>query len=453
MKYVCLWSRDWSIGGGPAPEEAARLLEVVPRVVVERRGVVWADVRGLSGVEIVGALLDRAGPGEVRAGMAAVPVVAEVATRVGAGRVREVGAGEERAFLAPLPLSLLGPEEKLLSLFEGVGVECCGELAALEREAVEVRFGPEGVRLWRLARADDPRRLFAPIPPERPHASLDFIDYVVTDPERLVFTANALLGSVTAELRSRGEHARRLSLTLELAGGGSWQRTIRPARPTASREVWLRLVRGVFERVSIPDAVAGVRLEVEAAEAAVSYQGDLFDRGFATVSAVEAALARLIESQGAVVVEPVDTEHPLPERRREWVAIDPLDRPSADARGRGAGGGLAGSRKGAPYTGVSDRVDGAAEVVPRLSLQLLPEPRPIDVESDEWRDHLRPVRYRDRSGWRRLVTVSGPDRVSGGRWEEPYAREYFRCVTEEGALVWLFRDARLGTWFLHGWWD
>jgi hypothetical protein len=39
-------------------------------------------------------------------------------------------------------------------------------------------------------------------------------------------------------------------------------------------------------------------------------------------------------------------------------------------------------------------------------------------------------------------------------WEEDaYAREYFRAVTGEGALVWLFRDAVADRWFLHGWWD
>ncbi len=64
----------------------------------------------------------------------------------------------------------------------------------MEREAVEVRFGPAVVESWRRARADDRRQLFTPIPRLLPHASLDWTDYVLTDPERLVFTANALLG-------------------------------------------------------------------------------------------------------------------------------------------------------------------------------------------------------------------------------------------------------------------
>jgi len=36
---------------------------------------------------------------------------------------------------------------------------------------------------------------------------------------------------------------------------------------------------------------------------------------------------------------------------------------------------------------------------------------------------------------------------------ESYAREYFRVVTTDGSLVWLFRGAARDRWFLHGWWD
>ena len=36
-----------------------------------------------------------------------------------------------------------------------------------------------------------------------------------------------------------------------------------------------------------------------------------------------------------------------------------------------------------------------------------------------------------------------------------YAREYFRCVREDGMMVWLFHGSKQQTtdWFLHGWWD
>ena len=72
--------------------------------------------------------------------------------------------------------------------------------------------------------------------------------------------------------------------------------------------------------------------------------------------------------------------------------------------------------------------------------------------SEGARDHQMPLEYRDRE-WMEILSAAGPDRVSGGQWTEPYAREYFRCVTDDGMMVWIYRDAREDEWYLHGWWD
>jgi protein ImuB len=487
MMHVCLWSPFWSIGEGSVGEMAAgeavsaaglALAELAPRVRVERE-VIWADGRGLNARSLAERLLARLSEEGVvaRAGVAEVPVVAEVAARWGCGSkgatdgrtpflVKErtgwgwrrggslaggfparhngegqgegetepavvvVGQGGEREWLGSLPVVALGPEPRLAALLDGLGVRTIGALAALEREAVEVRLGAEAVDLWRLARADDRRLLFLPVPPERPHGSIDFVDYVLTDPARLIFTANALLGPLCGRLTARGEHARSLRLVLPLANGEGWERTIRPARPTASRETWLRLIRGLLERLTVPDAVTGMGLEIGATEPAAVRQGDLFDRGFATATAVEAALARLVE-RAVAPVEPETNGHPLVERRGKWVEGTPnYELRTADCEWI------------------------RAESQAGVGLQLLSEPRRLVVESVPRRDHEVPVRLRDRSGWREVAMAAGPDRISGGRWEEEaYAREYYRCVTDEGVLLWVYRDGREGAWYLHGWWD
>jgi hypothetical protein len=60
-----------------------------------------------------------------------------------------VAAGSEREFLAPLSLAALGVPDPLLGWLADVGIERCGELAAVSREAVEVRFGGGAVQWWR----------------------------------------------------------------------------------------------------------------------------------------------------------------------------------------------------------------------------------------------------------------------------------------------------------------
>ena len=434
MTFVCLWSPHWSTAAAPLADLAVLLLSEVPRVAVDARGALWADVRGLPAPRVAWALQRRAaeaaqGGASVRAGVAAVPVAAEVAARSGEAPVSFVEPGHERAFLSSRPVELLSPDAKLLSLLNGVGIHTCGELARLSREAVEVRFGAAGAALWRLSRADDPRLLFGPIPREPAAAALEFVDYVVTDAGRLVFAANGLLGSVCDTLSSRAERARRLTLTLALADDTAAVRTLGAARPTAERAVWLRRLREVLDALVLESPVTGIRLAADATEPVGASQGDLFDRGFASASAVEEAVSRVVDTHGPLFVRPETRPHPLPEARTTWRPVE-MERLAAAGRSP------------------------SPELLPALRLQLLPHPRRVAVRVRLRRDHALPFRYRERGGWRELVAAAGPDRVSGGHAEaSPYAREYWRCETDDGRLVWLFRDAVENAWYLHGWWE
>jgi protein ImuB len=424
--------------GGLSDTVLEALLEAAPRASLET-GRAWLDVRGLDAGQVRLKLEPRLRETglEARFGTALRPAVAEVAARLAEpGRGIEVPAGGERDFLAPQPLVVLGVEDPLLGWLADVGIATCGELAAVPREAVEVRFGAEAVEWWRRARGADERRPFVRVAPERPQASVDFVDYVVTDPERLIFTTNALLGGLCEKMREGGAHARRLRLRLPLANGTVWERTLRAARPTADRAAWLRLARTLLERLTVPDSVAGVSLEVEATEAAGAVQGDLFDLGFATAGAVEAAVSRVLEDQGEVVREPIVSEHPLIEQRGAYRPLEVRE----------------------VVAGTATDPPGHGSMLPQpdepvgLTLQLLDEPRPVIVETARRRDHHVPVRYRD-GRWHDIANAAGPDRISGGQWDVTYAREYFRAVTTAGALVWLFRDAGRDRWYLHGWWD
>jgi hypothetical protein len=357
-------------------------------------------------------------------------------------------------------------------LLDGIGVETCGELAALEGESVEVRLGAAGVRLWKLARGDDDRMIFAPMPRGVPHASLEWSDYVLTDTERLLFSVNALLGTVCEKLIERGSLAREMTLELKLASGATLTNGVRAGRATASRKTWLRLARAQLERMVLPAGVVGLTLQAATIVTDDGSQGDLFDRGFATAAATEAALASLAEEQGDVVVVPQNSAHPLVERRTTWVGNRESNLGNRESgignrkrRKRERGTENGGQKTGDAASSVNQRPALAASGQPlvldsrspipdsHLTLYLLPTPRSIEAHTEERRDHVLPTAYRDGGEWYKVLSSAGPDRVSGERWGEAYAREYFRCVVNDGGMVWLYRDARADAWFIHGWWD
>jgi hypothetical protein len=425
------------------------LLTVAPRVAIGERALVWGDARGLHGGQLAEHMLHVAsdyGYDDVHAGVAMTPVAAEVAATQSATRLIVVKPGTDARFIEPYKLAVLSPSEHLAALLQGLGIETCGALGSLDAESIEVRLGVEGVRFWQRARAEEARWLFKTPPRELPSASMEWVEYGLKDPERLLFVINSLAGTVCTALTSRGEKARELSLIFALGNRTQRSHLIRSSRPSAEQKRWMRLVREALDTITLPDAVLGVTLRVESVVGSHGAQGDLFDRGFASAPAVDEAIVQLTDDQGEVVVEAVNDQHPLLEMRTQWksktrsgVAVErqatrkgPIPPPRV-ARGR------------------NDHRRGESS----LTLQLLPIPKVVTVDTKPWRDHDVPTRYLDDNEWHDLVEVAGPDRVSGGQWNAAYAREYFRCVREDGMMVWLFRGAKQQTsdWFLHGWWD
>jgi hypothetical protein len=462
MSYVCLWSPSWPTGADFPADLAATLLQHAPRVAVGERGLVWADARGLHGGQLAEALLGVAGDygfDDAHAGIALTPVAAEVAATQSETRLVIVKPGQDAAFIAPCKLHVLTPAEHVAQLMKGLGIETCGALAALDAEAIEVRLGIEGVRLWLRARADDERWLFRIPLRALPSASMEWVEYGLKDPERLLFVINSLAGTVCTSLINRGERAREMALVFSL--GNRTQRThvIRSSRPSAEQKRWMRLVREALDTLTLPDAVMGVTLRVESVTGSNGAQGDLFDRGFASAPAVEDAIIELTDDQGDVIVEPVNSAHPLLEERTTWRR---RERTNAVIPRSGATRDLAStsrSRVGEkiPRYARNDSSGGARNDSASLTLQLLPTPKVVTVMTEQRRDYEVPTRYLDDNEWHDIIEAAGPDRVSGGQWvgSGGYSREYFRCVREDGMMVWMYRGSQQQTsdWFLHGWWD
>lgn len=417
---------------GPlATDLLATLMATAPRAAISpAEEIAWLDGRGLDAVTLaektVNACTSLLGGDPPRAAIARVPIVAAVAVRRSLLPVTMIPAGIERDWLAPQPLAVLSPPPPLPALFLGTGIHRCGELAALDRDTVEVNFGRDGLHCWRLARADDRRLLFRPPPRERFATSLEWTEFSTTDLDQLVFVINAMLGTIAEHLDGQGLGATKLLLSLGLEGGGRIEKEIGSPRSTAQRATWLRLIRRQLEKISLPDRVAGVSLEIAATAPPKVRQGNLFDRSFASAHAAEAAIARVMALQSDAIVRAVRSDHPLPEKQLRWVADLP------------------------EITGRADHPE--LPLTPSLQFQLLPTPREVEVTERNERGTLIPIEYRD-NGTRYAVTpAAAPQELSALHSDPLFSRSYHQMSRPDGTPVLLWRDGAAQRWYLAGWW-
>jgi DNA polymerase-4 len=124
-----------------------------------------------------------------------------------------VPAGEEAAFLAPLPVRRLwgvGPrmEERLAKL----GVGTIGDLASLDPTRLESRLGTHGHDLQSLARGIDEREVHADSEEAKSIGQEHTFGSDTSDPERLRSLLLDLSDTVAARLRSHGLKTRTLTL-------------------------------------------------------------------------------------------------------------------------------------------------------------------------------------------------------------------------------------------------
>ncbi len=188
----------------------AVLQEYTPLVEPVEMGQAVCDLTGCGRIRgddlasarsILAALRERTGIAPW-IGVASNRITAQLAAlSVGSEGITVIQPGQERAFLAGLPItSLPGVDTRLALSFQVLGLRTLGDLAALPAASVKQRFGTRGERLQCLASGIDPRPVVPP--PARPvvEAHEELVDGTIEEAmERL----QRLAGRCAEELQSR----------------------------------------------------------------------------------------------------------------------------------------------------------------------------------------------------------------------------------------------------------
>lgn len=364
--------------------------------------------------------------------------------REGAARREQLSLAALHAYASPFAHDpdAYRKVEKALALLENLGVRTLGEFLALPHASLASRFGRELVDLASRAHGLLPVAWPGFRPEERVSERSDPGAAGVGNPESieaLLFLFRAILDRAMARLRGRCERASviRVGFELEKWSGSEERREWLVEFPVPQGSVTgiIPILRDQlfrrFEREPLTAPVQAVWVDVLETAPGRGAQRDFFSRKEEEDEALGSLFARLaqkIGKDGPFVARALDRY--LPEQGYE----------RAVSAGPGAGSASAAAGLAA---------------FPERPARLLRRPEPVRVFGSEPGERV--LSHRSRR-WR-VVSVEGPERLSGEWWANAAAggfdRDYYRLTVESGEKLWVFVD-RAGkgdALFLHGYFD
>jgi protein ImuB len=335
--------------------------------------------------------------------------------------------GKTEAALAGLPIAALRLEPDLADRLRRLGFDTIGDLAAIPRAPLRLRFGEEPLR--RLDQAfgclAEPLRPYLPL--EITQVRRAFAEPIGA-PETLSRYTGKLVVSLCQTLEQKGLGARRLDLIFHRVDKTIQAIRAGLARPARDALRLTRLLTGKLESIEPGFGIEEMRLLASLAEPLDPHQCGI--SGPEAKADIADLIDRLANRRGVKkLYRAAPAESDWPERSVRSLA--PLAPPA-----------------GALWP----------EHWPRPS-RLLSPPEPVEALA------LLPDRPPAQFTWcgvrRRVKRADGPERVFGEWWrregERAAIRDYFLVEDETGERFWLYRsgdgeDPTTGNlrWYLHG---
>ncbi len=174
---------------------------------------------------------------ELSAGAASTRLMAQVMARLAAARGEAAAAcpaGEEADMLSPLPPACLpGLSPQCRERIRRYSLASVGQIRGLGRQALAIRFGGEGEKLYTLACGLDLEAVRAErheVAAGTAVAAETVLDEDINDDDALARKVRLTVDKLVFQLRSQGLQADRLMLAIRYADGKAVRKTL-PVRP------------------------------------------------------------------------------------------------------------------------------------------------------------------------------------------------------------------------------
>ena len=330
-----------------------------------------------------------------------------------------------------------GPTEvqEIFVILHKWGIHTLGHLAALDKEQLGTRLGPEAIRMWERANGQSNRLLKLLRPPESFEESFEF-EHEIETAEPLLFMLRRFLEQFAVRLGAIYLVVKELTLRITFGNKQTYERVFKIPQPTNDVDLLFRMLQTHLENFRSEHPIVAVALSAQPIKPAKEQFG-LFETTLRNPHQLSETLARLIALLGAdrVGTSVLEETHQPGAFRMEpfaWAVTPKAFGVVPSGQNRQSGSDSHALRT-AQATAALRRFR------PAVSASLL-----LDEDTLA---HVRSAEIREK-----IINQRGPYLLSGNWWDEKsWARAEWDLQLEDGELVRAHESQ--GTWKVDGIYD
>src|SRR6516162_6520705 len=182
--------------------------------------------------------------------------------------------------------------QEIFAILHKWGIHTLGQLAALDKEQLGARLGPEAIRMWERANGRSRRLLKLIRPPESFEESFEFEREIETA-EPLLFMLRRFLGQLAVRLAAIYLVAKELTLRITFTNKQTYERVFKIPQPTNDVDLLFRMLQMHLENFRSEHPIVAVAVSAQPIRP-VSQQFRLFEIALRNPHQLSETLARLV---------------------------------------------------------------------------------------------------------------------------------------------------------------
>jgi protein ImuB len=326
--------------------------------------------------------------------------------------------------------------QEVFGILHKWGIHTLGQLAALDKEQLGARLGPESIRMWERANGRSNRLLKLIQPPESFQESFEFEREIETA-EPLLFMLRRFLEQLAVRLAAIYLVAKELTLRITFENKQIYERVFKIPQATNDVDLLFRMLQTHLENFRSEHPIVAVALSAEPIKPAAEQFG-LFETTLRNPHQLSETLARLTALLGSERIgTPVLEETHCPDAFRMQPFSWHLNSTAANGgRSSATPGSKREARRSSPF---------------HILCSALRRFRPA-VSASVLQDENTPAHVRSAEMSGKIIEQRGPYFLSGNWWDEnSWARAEWDLQLEGGELVRCHKSE--GTWRIDGIYD